>query len=168
MSLKRPAPVTPLSWAVILTAYAAQLSPTTSSYADVQLTGLEALYNSTNGQGWIVSTGWRDSSTGVCSWYGVTCNDGDNDGNVTGLSLPDNGLVGDVSEAGELVNVTSLEEVDLSGNELYGSVPLIFGLMSRLETLDLSGNELSYFPASWGSSAWALRHLNLQNNSISG
>lgn len=158
-----------MSWAAILIAYAAQLSPTTASYADVQFTGLEALYNSTNGQGWTVSTGWRDSSVGVCSWYGVTCGDGDNNNeNVTGLSLPANGLVGDVSDAGELVNVSSLEEVDLSGNGLYGSVPLIFGLMPRLETLDLSGNELSSFPASWGSSASALRHLFLQNNSISG
>ncbi|CAM9794255.1 unnamed protein product, partial [Laminaria digitata] len=137
----------------------------------VQLAGLEALYNNTNGQGWTISTGWRDSSIGVCNWYGVTCGSGgdNNNENVTGLSLPDNGLVGDVSEAGdELVGVTSLEEVDLSGNELYGYVPLFFGLMPRLETLDLSGNELSAFPASWGSGAWALRHLLLQNNSISG
>lgn len=167
MLLKRPGAFTSLTWAVVLIAYAAQLSPTAGSYADVQLTGLEALYNSTSGQGWTISTGWRDASIGACSWYGVTCDDDDNE-NVTGLSLPNNGLVGDVSEAGELANVTSLEEVDLSGNELYGSVPLIFGLMPRLETLDLSGNELSSFPASWGSGARSLRHLFLQNNSISG
>lgn len=159
-------------WAVIILAYAAQLffhaTATAASYADVQLSGLEALYNSTNGQGWTVSTGWRDSSIGVCSWYGVTCNGDASDENVTGLSLPDNGLVGDISGAEELVNVTSLEEVDLSGNRLYGSVPRVFGLMPRLETLDLSGNELSSFPAAWGSGASALRHLFLQHNSISG
>lgn len=137
-----------------------------SLYADVQFSGLQALYNSTNGQGWINSTGWRDNSLGVCNWYGVAC-DSDS-GNVTGLSLSSNELVGDVSEATELVNVTSLKEVDISDNQLSGSVPLMFGLMTSLETLDLSGNELSSFPAEWGSGASTLRHLSLQNNRISG
>lgn len=142
--------------------------PTTafaSSYRD-QLSGLEALYNSTNGQGWANSTGWRDNTLSVCSWYGVTC-DSDS-GNVTGLWLSSNELVGDVSDATELINVTTLKEVDMSNNQLSGPVPLMFGLMTNLETLDLSENELSSFPATWGYGATALRYLSLQNNRISG
>lgn len=137
-----------------------------AAYTDVQYSGLEALYNFTNGQSWTTSTGWRDSALGVCNWHGVTC-DGDS-GNVTGLSLSGNGLVGDVSEASELANVESLVEVDLSSNRLSGSVPLSFGLMPRLTNLDLSENELSFFSAAWGSGALALQHVSLQNNNISG
>lgn len=135
-----------------------------ASYADVQFAGLEALYNSTNGPGWLTSTGWRDNLVGICDWYGVTCDSG----NVTGLSLSSNELTGDVSEATELIEVSSLKEIDLSDNRLSGPVPLVLGLMARLEMLDLSGNELSSFPDGWGSGASSLRHLSLQNNRISG
>ncbi|CAN0326052.1 unnamed protein product, partial [Ectocarpus sp. 8 AP-2014] len=88
--------------------------------------------------------------------------------NVTGISLSNNLLVGDVSVATDLTNVTSLEEMDLSDNQLSGPVPLNLGMMPNMEILDLSGNELSYFPAAWGSGASMLRHLSLQNNRISG
>lgn len=137
-----------------------------SSYAEVQVWGLKALYNSTNGQEWNTSTGWRDSLTDVCNWYGVVCDS--SSGNVTSLLLSSNGLVGDVSEATELINLSSLKELDLSDNQLSGSVPLMLGLMPSLEKLDISGNELSSFPASWGSAASRLRHMSLQNNRISG
>lgn len=137
-----------------------------ASYAEIQFLGLEALYNSTNGQDWSTSTGWRDSLVDVCSWYGVAC-DSDS-GNVTRLSLSSNGLVGDVSEATLLMNVSSLKELDLSKNQISGSVPLVLGLMPHLEKLDLSGNELSFMADSWGSGASRLRHLSLQNNMISG
>lgn len=147
---------------------AASLCPTSFAawYSEVQLSGLQALYNSTNGQEWTISTGWRDTSIGVCDWYGVTC---DSDGgNVTGLSLRDNYLVGDLSVATELADVTSLREVDLSSNQISGPVPLVLGVLPNLETLDLSGNRLTHFPAAWGSEASTLRHLSLQNNRISG
>lgn len=143
-----------------------------SSYADVQYTGLEALYNLTNGPEWTTSSGWRDSALGVCNWYGVTCDNDAGSGigiNVTGLSLAGNGLIGGLSDATELLSgVESLQEVDLSDNGLYGPVPLSLGLMQRLETLDLSRNELSSFPSTWGAGAFALQHLSLQDNIISG
>ncbi|CAM9498761.1 unnamed protein product [Scytosiphon promiscuus] len=148
-------------------AIAAFLCPTSfaSRYSELQFSGLESLYNSTNGHEWTISTGWRDASIGICEWYGVTCDS--EGGNVTGLSLRDNLLVGDMSEATELTNVTSLKEVDLSNNLISGPVPLALGGLPNLEALDLSGNELTFFPAEWGSGASALRHLSLQNNRIS-
>lgn len=150
----------------VVVAYAIQVSPAGAAYADVQFSGLEALYDHTNGQEWTLSSGWLDSSLGVCNWHGVTCDI--DSGNVTGLSLSSNGLNGDVSQASELADVTSLEQVDLSGNRLFGSVPLVFGLIPRLEMLDLSDNELSHFPAGWGSGASSLQHLSVQDNNLSG
>ena len=137
-----------------------------ASYLEVQLSGLEALYTATGGELWTSSTGWLDNVVGVCSWYGVTC---DSSGqNVTALSLPGNGLTGDLADAVELFDVLSLASVDLSNNELVGAVTPGFGLMPGLEVLDLSRNELSSFPASWGAEAWSLQHLSLQLNNISG
>lgn len=144
------------------------IAPTASAvpYADVQFLGLEALYNLTNGEEWSMSMGWLDPTVELCSWYGVKC-DGDS-GNVTSLSLQGNNLQGLVPEAGGLVDISSLEEVDLSDNQLSGPVPLSLGLLPRLEKLDLSGNDLSYFPSTWGSGATALQHLSIQENTLSG
>ena len=141
---------------------------TTSVPWDVQFAGLEALFNATNGQNWTTSYGWGNKALSVCDWYGVTC--GECSGDVTSLSLSDNGLEGNLSSTPmeELTDIASLKEVDLSSNRLFGPVPLRFGLMPMLEKLDLSGNELSSFPASWGSGATSLRYLSLQDNNISG
>lgn len=158
-------PIRPV-WAISIIVLCSCMTAFAESYAEVQFLGLEALYNSTNGQEWETSTGWRESLVDVCNWYGVAC-DGDS-GNITSLSLSSNGLVGDMSEATELMNVSSLRELDLSDNQLYGPVPFVLGLMTRLEKLDLSENELSSIPASWGSGASRLRHMSLQNNKISG
>lgn len=137
-----------------------------ASYSETQFLGLEALYNATGGERWASSTGWRDAALGVCEWFGVAC---DSSGeNVTGLSLAGNGLAGNLSDAAEFFQVFSLEDVDLSDNELVGPVALGLGLMSNLGQLDLSRNELSSFPASWGSEASSLQHLSLRSNNISG
>lgn len=137
-----------------------------ASYSETQFLGLEALYNATGGEQWTSSTGWRDAALGVCEWFGVAC---DSSGeNVTGLSLAGNGLAGNLSDAAELFQIVSLEDMDLSENELVGPVALGLGLMSNLEQLDLSRNGLSSFPASWGSEASSLQHLSLRSNNISG
>ena len=135
-------------------------------YHTIQLTGLEALFNATNGDQWFRSTGWLDASIGVCAWYGVVCDDDSK--NVTGLALSGNGLVGNLSKAEQLFDVISLKNVDLSDNHLLGPVPLGFGFISRLEMLDLSWNQLSSFPTNWGLGASSLQHLLLQSNNISG
>ena len=137
-----------------------------ASYSETQFLGLEALYNATGGERWTSSTGWRDAALSVCEWFGVVC---DSSGeNATGLSLAGNGLEGNLSDAAEFFQVISLEDVDLSDNELVGPVALGLGLMSNLEQLDLSRNGLSSFPPSWGSEASSLQHLSLRSNNISG
>lgn len=137
-----------------------------ASYTDVQYTGLEVLYNATNGHQWTASGGWRNATLGVCGWYGVTC---DNESiSVTSLSLSNNNLRGDLSTADELSDMVALQQLDFSNNGLYGAVPLVLGLIPALEVLDLSGNELSSFPSAWGSGASALRYLSVQGNKISG
>lgn len=158
-----------LWWGVIvLTAWGAPGVSIASalSYSEVQYTGLEALYNATGGERWNSSAGWRDAALGVCGWYGVTCDSSGH--NVTGIALASNSLSGDLSEAEELFEIVSLENVDLSNNALVGPVALGLGKMPRLEVLDLSRNVLSYFPTSWGSEASSLKHLMLQHNNISG
>lgn len=137
----------------------------TASSTSAQYNALEVLFNATNGMQWGNSTGWRSPTLGVCEWYGVTCNA---EGNVTCVSLASNGLEGDLEQGSGLLGLASLKELDLSNNNLSGSVPLQLGLMPQLETLDLSGNRLTSIPPAWGSGAAALQYLSVQDNYIAG
>ncbi|CAN0456813.1 unnamed protein product, partial [Hapterophycus canaliculatus] len=85
-----------------------------ASYLEAQYTGLGALFNATDGEQWTSSTGWRDASLGICNWYGVACDISGQ--NVTDLSLADNGLSGNLTEAVEFFHILSLVSIALSGN----------------------------------------------------
>ena len=66
---------------------------------ELECDALVALYNSTNGPGWLYRTNWL-VATAVDDWYGVTVTDG----HVTTLALIKNDLSGWLP--GELVNLT--------------------------------------------------------------
>ena len=78
---------------------------------------LEALYHATGGSGWTNRTNWL-SPKPLSEWYGVTV---DNNGCVTNLDLSDNQLTGTLPfQLGYLVN---LEELVLSDNRLANILP---------------------------------------------
>jgi hypothetical protein len=82
---------------------------------------LSDLYNSTSGQSWKKSSGWVNISTDCCTWYGVSCD------------LLDRRVV----------------SLDLSNNNLFGSVPSSFSNLKRLKNLTLSHNKIyGIFPES--------------------
>ena len=63
-------------------------------------------------------------------WYGVTI---DANGRVTTLDLSDNQLSGSIPA--QLGNLSSLESLYLSFNQLSGSIPKELGNLSSLESL---------------------------------
>lgn len=64
---------------------------------------LKTIYQQTGGFAWNNSDGWSSSDSITCDAYGISC---DNDGNLIGLRLSDNGLMGhespSISELGDL------------------------------------------------------------------
>jgi hypothetical protein len=54
---------------------------------------LVALYNSTNGPGWLDNTNWLETTT-PCSWYGVLCSGG----HVYDVDLSSNQLSGTIHQ----------------------------------------------------------------------
>ncbi len=95
------------------------------------------LYNSTNGSAWLNNTGWLDTCD-VCQWYGVGC---DTNGNVTCISLRQNGLSGVLpASIGSFQFLTSL---DLEDNSISGTIPSEIGNLQNLQVLDLQKNALS-------------------------
>jgi hypothetical protein len=122
---------------------------------------LVALYNHTNGPGWIDNSGWLATDE-PCSWSGLECTDG----HVIDISLGHNQLAGILPK--ELGNLYHLRLLNLSTNQLQGLIPAELGNMLELISLDLSSNQLrGPLPGQLGNLV-KLRNLSLAHNQIGG
>lgn len=102
----------------------------------VECEALVALYNSTNGAGWVNNTDWLTTDT-PCSWYGVRCGGG----HVTKLRLGANQLSGSIPM--ELGNLTQLTDLGLEFNQLTGNIPAELGNLAQLTWLNLAFNQFT-------------------------
>jgi len=126
---------------------------------------LIALYNSTNGSGWNNKTGWNvpgNAGDNPCGWYGITCANG----RVTRIELTGNNLTGSISV--ELGKVSQLEYLRLESNHLDGNIPVELGNLSLLKTLHLAGNQLTGNIPTELSNLSELTELFLNVNRLSG
>ena len=123
---------------------------------------LVALYESTNGPGWIENRGWL-SDRPLGDWHGVTTGP---DGRVTALRLSASNLVGSIPP--ELSYLSSLETLDFERNELAGPIPPELGMLSNLRTLILGVNDLTgQIPPELGNLP-NLEVLRLRRNDLAG
>ena len=81
----------------------------------------------------------QNKSSIPCSWYGISCNQA---GSVIRLNLTNLGLKGTLHEF-SFSSLPNLTFVDLSINELFGTIPVEISNLSKLIYLDLSFNNLS-------------------------
>ena len=100
-------------------------------------TVLVALYTSTNGASWTTRTNWNGAAGTECTWYGVTCNVGGT--TVTGINLSSNNLTGTLPA---LTGLTSLQSFDVNTNQLTGTIPALTGLTNLLG-FDVASNQLT-------------------------
>ena len=96
---------------------------------------LAVFFYSTNGEEWGKNEHWL-TKTEQCKWYGVSCHNFD--GVVSKLNLSSNNLYGSLpTEIGEL---KGLEYIELSYNELNGIFPLEIVKLQNLRAINLSNN----------------------------
>ena len=101
-------------------------------------------------------------SSTIDTWYGVTVN-GDR---VTGLDMTNNNLAGSIpSSIGDLTNLINLNFLI---NDLTGTIPLSIENLTSLETLDLAGNDLTGSIPSEIGSLTSLTYLDIENNQLTG
>ena len=124
---------------------------------------LEALYDATNGANWSSNDNWKTDEP-LGQWFGVRINN--SDGRVTRLDLSYNELNGTIPA--EIGNLTSLTELELSFNLLSGTIPAEIGNLTSLTELELYSNQLSgTIPAEIGNLT-SLTELELYSNLLSG
>jgi Leucine-rich repeat (LRR) protein len=132
---------------------------------------LIALYKSTNGDSWKDNSGWKATplhTDGFAmpgteeSWHGVDLSVD----HVSSINLSWNNLSGSIPP--ELGNLSKLEYFDLFLNQLSGSIPSELGNLSNLKHFDLSFNQLSgSIPSELGNLS-NLKELILEYNKLTG
>ena len=123
---------------------------------------LVTLYNSTDGANWGFGN-WLTSNN-PCWWTGVICLS--EPGFVAQLDLSDNQLTGTIPL--ELGNLISLTLLNLSSNQLTGEIPATLGGLNTLQELLLSSNQLTgTIPLTLVTSR-DLQWLSLSNNQLTG
>jgi len=138
-----------------------------SNATKIQRYALATLFYSTNGTSWYQNLGWL-SHFDECDWYtyageGSSC---DENRTVKDLNLSENNLVGTIPN--ELALLSNLSWLDLSVNSLTGTIPSQLGLLSNLAELDLSGNGLTGTIPSQIAMMSNLTWLDLSVNSLTG
>jgi len=162
-------------WYWLLVLVGASLSPLPSRAQGagtvpdaLELRVLHQLFDATQGPQWQDNRGWpqkpadwtKVSVTDAQNWFGVQVVNGD----VVGLSLPRNNLVGGLPPGWD--QLAELQTLDLSFNQLNGALPDSLG--PALTSLDLSYNQLTGpLPATWNQ-ATGLTFCALYQNQLSG
>ena len=108
---------------------------------------LEALFHATGGPDWSDNTNWL-STAPLSEWFGVET---DGHGRVTGLDLSHNQLSGTIPPA--LDQLPHLQSLDLEGNRLSGAIPRSLQRLSELMLLDIRDTDLCV-PADAAFQAW--------------
>jgi Leucine-rich repeat (LRR) protein len=123
---------------------------------------LAELYLRANGGSWNRQAGWLVANAPITSWAGVKV---ENE-RVIGLNLSGNNLEGSIPAV--LEQLSELQDLDLSFNALTGTVPPFLTMFPKLRTLKLNNNTLNgLFPRVFQTSA-TLQVLHLQTNNLTG
>ena len=135
---------------------------TVETAAELDRAALVALYDNAGGDGWYLTTNWKTSQP-LSAWFGV---DTDAAGRVTVLNLNSINMVGTLPA--QLGNLTALEQLSLTYSpQLTGQIPDLSGLTS-LQQLNLTGNQLTGEIPDWLDSLTALTLVVLSGNQLEG
>ena len=117
----------------------------TSAETDREI--LITLYNATDGQNWDENANWLTDAP-LNEWHGVGTDGG---GRVNRLELYD--LKGRIPP--EIGNLTNLQSLNLSGDQLSGEIPPELGNLAMLTRLELDDNQLTGdIPRELGNLGW--------------
>ena len=110
-----------------LSAWPLFAAPVQAAIPQRERNALIALFDSTGGDNWDVSTGWKGPVGTECAWYGITCDE--TQSHVKSIILQFNNLTGSLPSIRDL---SALERFDVSFNDISGSVPSLQGITSPL------------------------------------
>ena len=102
---------------------------------------LGVLYYSTGGSGWTARHNFLDTTVPSCAWNRRSHLVCDNNGLVTEIDLSHDDLTGSLPR--ELGFLSALTSLNFESNDLTGTLPLEITWLTKLTSLDLSENHIS-------------------------
>lgn len=129
---------------VVIVAFATGCAAQTS-IAEQSRRTLVALYAATGGPTWRRNDNWN-SSSGVCTWYGVTCLNG----LLAEIDLTGNNATGSMLAAVNFTSLTTLQLFLARDNGLSGQVPVGLFYLPSIARVDLRNNRFTTFPMTTG------------------
>jgi hypothetical protein len=134
-----------------------------TSIPALQCQALAALYNTTNGNGWLDRTNWWANLDPCSGWAGIGCSGG----HVTVVRMLENNLVGTLPP--QLADLTGLMQLDISENDgLIGPIPPLLWNITTLQTVNLAHNSLSGQIPAFNMVLPSLTRLGLDSNPLGG
>src|SRR5215470_909162 len=133
---------------------------------DQERAALVALYDATGGDQWSDKSQWLVPATDECTWHGVTCGAPDVAGvkHVTEIDLTFNNLVGSLPD--EIAQLTQLQTLRFHDDMLTGQIPSLAAL-TQLSAVDVHNNQITgSIPALTGLTN--LAYFNVGDNQLSG
>ncbi|KAG8658164.1 hypothetical protein MANES_03G125400v8 [Manihot esculenta] len=153
-------PLLVISFHVLATAPTAAAVQSEAVEADALLRWKASLDN--HSQSFLSS--WSTTAGSHCFWFGIHCNEA---GNVSNISLTDSGLKGTL-QSFSFPSFPNLVKLNLSNNSFHGNIPSHIGNLSKLNILDFSVNELSGpIPQEFGMLN-SLIYVDLSNSFLTG
>lgn len=139
----------------------------------IDLYAVATLFFSTGGTFWETNKSWKSSSS-VCTWYGIECDDV---GHIVSINLHRNKLVGKIPPElallaprtiGEDLWTTGLIRLDLSHNAIGGGIPMQIDQLVFMKECLLNDNQLTgVVPLGMGE--WVSpQHISLESNNLFG
>uniref|UniRef100_A0A2C9W6V6 non-specific serine/threonine protein kinase n=1 Tax=Manihot esculenta TaxID=3983 RepID=A0A2C9W6V6_MANES len=115
----------------------------TTAAVQSQITEADALLRwkaSLDNHGQFFPSSWSTTAGRPCNWFGIHCiNEA---GNISNISLTDSGLKGTL-QSFSFPSFPNLVKLNLSNNSFHGNIASHIGNLSKLNILDFSVNELS-------------------------
>lgn len=96
------------------------------------------IYTATGGATWTTNTNWGVGAFCANNWFGIVCN---KDGNVIGIELTKNNLVGPLTA--DIGCFPFLKTLQMAENQLAGPIPAAIGDLLNLQYLNLEHNLLN-------------------------
>jgi len=124
------------------------------------------LYFATNGEFWKKNK-WLDAGRVECDWNGITCNTETN--MIETINLSENNVTGSLPN--EIVYLSNLVTLNVSYNIISGTIPQnFFKSLDELQNLDMQENQISGTVPESGTSFLesGLRYLDLGSNRLTG
>ena len=158
--------ISPVSWFSFLTTYLALMDHSLNlsvAASDSEPWSLEGEAQALLASGWW--SGYTDYTPSRCEWPGVAC---DANRSVTEISLPPQFQLGDKLAKFKFSSFPNLARLQLIGHGLVGNIPSEIGTLHKLTFLDLSLNEINGSIPSEIRSLKNLETLNLARNRLVG